>query len=149
MSKTVKVKTNRNSRLGQTIGIPNHGDVEVPVNGVIEVSEDTANLLVEKGRGWEYTDEKVKKPVKEKVKAEEPVEAEEIVVEANDSNGGETQTIEETAIEEDDNVVEVDLEKMGMKELKDLCINQELPNEEWEKIKSKKGLREYLDSKLS
>jgi hypothetical protein len=144
MSKNVKIKTNRASRIGKTIGIPNYGEIEVPSNGVIELPKDLAEMLVTKGRAWEYTDDKVGKPVKADAPAKPaPQQEEEETVKEEESS--EVEETEEAPADEDEGI---DISNMNMKELKQVATDADLPSDEWKSIKSKAEFRKYLEEKL-
>lgn len=77
-----------------------------------------------------------------KVLKAEPVKEEETV-----ENTDAVEDVTEETDENSDNE-ELDLDKMGFEDLKKLCVDSKLPEDQWKEIKSKKGLRDYLKEKM-
>ena len=144
----VKIVTTKPSRFGQKMNLPIDGEKNISNDGVVEVSQDAADLLVGKGAGWEYANKsaKTKKEAKVVEKVVEVVEevaeevTEEIVEESNDANGGDTQAVE---IVEESN----DLNDYTAKELKAMCADAGLPKSEWKNL-NKGKLVTYLSDKM-
>ncbi|MDA7514153.1 hypothetical protein N8508_00030 [bacterium] len=137
----VKIVTTKPSRFGQKMNFPIDGEKNISNDGIVEVSQDAADLLVGKGAGWEYANKsaKTKKEAKVVEKVVEVVEevaeevTEEIVEESNDANGGDTQA--------------VDLNEYTAKELKAMCSDAGLPKSAWKNL-NKGKLVTYLSDKM-
>lgn len=131
MSK-VKIVTTKPSRFGKKLIVPNAGEVQISVEGTLEVDAETAEILVEKSVGWDYVSKApAKKEIKKEV-VEEPISEEPVV---------------EEMAEETTTNGEVDLSDYTKKELQQLASDAEMPESEWKKL-NKSNLVAYLNEKM-
>jgi hypothetical protein len=143
--KTLKIVTTKPNRLGAKLIVSSLGTIDIPTDGVIEVDEEIAKDLVERGFGWEYVKESTKGAKKEAIKEEViKEEVKEVVLDVVD------------AIVEGDVVVEAKIEDtslemlndMTAKELKSMLSELECDINEYESMK-KAELIEYAKNKLA
>ncbi|MHA1482638.1 MAG: hypothetical protein ACTSQA_04275 [Candidatus Heimdallarchaeaceae archaeon] len=116
MSKTkeVTIKHSNEKLAGQKVNLPNEGTVRLTKDCTVEVSEETADLIVQEGSNWSLA---IEKPSEAKVVADEPKEV------------GEALKTSEKAIEEDtkeQSPAERLSEKLSLKELKEVAITAKL-----------------------
>ena len=115
----VKVQTQKISRFGNNITLPNGEVAQVSDSGILEVESSIAKELVEAGHGWSY-------PVGKAPKVEAPV--------ADEANADEPAASE-------------DMSEKTKAELVELCNNAGLPASEWKTL-NKADLVAYLESKI-
>jgi hypothetical protein len=136
----MQIKTNKESNFGIKIKLPIDGVVEIDNNGIVEVSEDCGNLMVEQSpESWEIVESKSKTtPIKKKV------------VEESEENPADenSERVEGSETSNMDGVIE-ELKSMKLPELIDLVKKSNHPETEWIKYKSNKLLlTNYIIKKL-
>jgi hypothetical protein len=131
------IKINDESFFGKSINIPFDGEVKLDENGVVSVSDEAAEQLIEGTSDWTLVTKTIKKkPVIEEV--EETEEDETVVEEENEEL---TETEEEEV---------VSLDSLSVEELIQICEEANFPKSEWGKYtKSKKALEKYIAKKQS
>ena len=116
----MKIVTKKASRFGRDMNFPLNGLGSISADGVADVSNECADLMVKSGAGWEYADEKAAAKAEKAAAKKEVVEevAEEVTEEVTE------EVVEEVAevggiIEADTDVTEdVDMSKMSKEQLK-------------------------------
>lgn len=131
MSK-VKIVTTKPNRFGKKLIVPNAGEVQISVEGTLEVDAETAEMLVEKSVGWDYAEKAPAKKETKKEVVEEPISEE---------------PVSEEIEEETTDKKEVDLSDYTKKELQQLASDAEMPEGEWKKL-NKSKLVAYLNEKM-
>ena len=131
-----KIVTKQRLRFGRKLGFAIDGVKEVDENGVVELSDEGAELMVTRGSGWAYLDglvstKKVEKKVEEEIK-----KAEEAVAEVCDSE------------EEEEAQDSVDLDSMTAKELREVLKSADLYDAKLHAKASKKKLIEFIKENL-
>lgn len=125
----MKIKAKNSKVVSMKLIVPIDGIIDIDGNGIADVSPKCAVQLVNSTNDWEY----LKKSVPEK-EAEEPEEVEEPEDENEESS-------ERDAFQEG-------LKTMKLEEMKDVATEAGYPEEEWEKLTSKKLMSAYLTKKF-
>ena len=150
MSKTITIVTSKVNRLGNTLVFA-HGEEKVGKDGKVDVPADVAKNLVENGLGWDYADGAPEANDSNDDSNDNAPEGN--APEANDNEGNNTPESNEGNEPEanEGNDEEVDLSKLGITKLKELCAAANLPKDEWNGFKGaegKKKLIKYIEKKI-
>lgn len=113
----MKIKAKKSNVASMELIVPVDGRISIDANGVAEVSPKCAAMLVKGTNDWEY----YKKPSVEE--EEEEVETKEVT---------------------DRDKFISHLDTLTLAQMKDLAKEGEMPEEEFEKINSKKLMKSYL-----
>jgi hypothetical protein len=116
----MKIKAKNQGVASMELIVPVDGRITIDANGVAEVSAKCAAVLVKGTNDWEYA--------KKATVVEEDDEEE-------DDNGGGASDREK---------FEAHLDTLTLAQMKDLAKEGEMPEEEYEKLNSKKLMKAYL-----
>lgn len=144
----MKIQSKNDSVKSMKLIVPIDGMIVIDENGMTDVSENCAEILVTMTNDWEYVEEKEKKHSTKETEEKEVTDSEE---EENDANGEETDSEDENSESEEDEegTVSVDeLRKLTYKQLRETASEAGFPEEEWGKLK-KELLVQYLMKKMS
>lgn len=165
----VKIKAKSTSMYGKKINLPIDGEVKIDENGILEVSSECANLLVEKTENYSFVEEKEaattkkddkKKSETEKTKKSETTKKSSKKVEEDEEETEDEETEDETSEEEtdeddsDDNsddsedeeededvtYTKEDLNALEITDLIEILKEANISEDKYEKFKTKKGL---------
>lgn len=157
----VKIKAKSTSMYGKKINLPIDGEVKIDENGILEVSSECANLLVEKTENYSFVEEKEattkkddkKKSETEKSKKSETTKKSSKKVEEVEEDEEETEdetSDEETRDDSDDSEDEEededvtytkeDLNALEITDLIEILKEANISEDKYEKFKTKKGL---------
>lgn len=163
----VKIKAKSTSMYGKKINLPIDGEVKIDENGILEVSSECANLLVEKTENYSFVEEKEattkkddkkksetekskksettkksSKKVEEVEEDEEETEEEETEDETSDEETDEDNSDDSEDEEEDEDVTytKEDLNALEITDLIEILKEANISEDKYEKFKTKKGL---------
>ena len=147
-----KIVTKQRLRFGRKLGFAIDGVKEVDEKGVVELSDEGAELMVTRGSGWAYLDGSVSTKKVDKKVQEEIKKVEEAVAEVCDDeeeinsrmdiigqNGNEGLHYEEET---------ADLDSMSAKELREVLKSADLYQAKIHAKASKKKLIEFIKENL-
>jgi len=150
MDNQIKLKVTKVALHGQTIKLPIIGATKISKKGIIKVSQEVAGLLLV-GSGYELAEKEKKADSSDEDEDEGNKGANEDEDSGNDSEdedeGGEEGDDEDEdenedseEDEEDDTITKEDLQKMEIDDIVEILKSQEVPEEQYSKFLSKKGL---------
>jgi hypothetical protein len=159
MDKKIKIRVSELAMYGQSVIVPNDGEVSIDSDGILEVSEETAKLLLENtssyvevgtdGKATTSKDKAVKTTTKaKKVEAvveeeeteEEETEEEETEEEETEEEETEEEETEEEETEEETGLTKESLSELEISELIDILKTAKIEKASYAKYVNKKGL---------
>jgi TATA-binding protein-associated factor Taf7 len=149
MDKKIKIRVSELAMYGQSVIVPNDGEVSIDSDGILEVSEETAKLLLENtssyvevgtdGKATTSKDKAVKTTTKAK-KVEAVVEEEETEEEETEEEETEEEETEEEETEEETGLTKESLSELEISELIDILKTAKIEKASYAKYVNKKGL---------
>lgn len=124
----MKIKTKNLKNSSMNLIVPVDGLITIDANGVAEVSAKCAVVLVTSTNDWDYL---------KKSKEEDATDSK------NESSATKTENAELSEREE----LQEKLKSMKLEDMKEMAKEVGLPEEEWEKLNSKKLMSAYLIKK--
>lgn len=160
----VKIKAKSTSMYGKKINLPIDGEVKIDENGILEVSSECANLLVEKTENYSFIEDEQPAPLKKdntkketkedddskksskkskKVEEVEETEEDEETSEEeteDDDSSDESDDSDNEEDEEDVTYTKEDLNALEISDLIEILKEANISEDKYEKFKTKKGL---------
>ena len=144
----IEIVTTRSKRFGKELSFPDVGVKSISAEGVVELPEDIAKLMVENGSGWDYKGDFNTEIQKTEDGGEQLIgsEEEEIIVpkESEPINAPEEEEKEEDSNEEEN--TEVDLNDLSVVKLRAICKEAGFQSKDYIKLKKDK-LIEFIQEK--
>jgi len=130
----MKIKAKNEKLVSTELIVPIDGKITIDAKGEADVSAKCASLLVNSTNDWDF------------VKGKKKAEVDEQDEEEDENEDEENEDDEEEDENEDDEVID-GINSMNFKQMQDMATEAKYPVEEWEKLKSKALLSQYLINK--
>ena len=155
----VKIKAKSTSMYGKKINLPIDGEVKIDEKGILEVSSECANLLVEKTENYSFIEDEQPAPLKKDNTKKETKEdddskksskksktskkskkVEEVEETEEDDSSDESDDSDNEEDEEDVTYTKEDLNALEISDLIEILKEANISEDKYEKFKTKKGL---------